>query len=166
MHFVYICFCNSYCCSNINYYTNWLIHMYQSTCKIQVRYPETDKMGIVYHGTYATYYEIGRQEALRQLGSSYRIMEDSGIIMPVVSLWMKYYKPAYYDDILTIESTIHKLPGLRIKFDYRIINDLEKVINVARTTLVFLDETTRKPVKAPEWFLDLLRPFFTSNGDR
>lgn len=140
--------------------------MYHSTCKIQVRYPETDKMGIVYHGTYATYYEIGRQESMRQLGSSYRQFEESGVIMPVVSLGMKYYGPAFYDDILTIESTIRELPGLRMKFDCRILNEKAQVINVSQTTLVCLDEQTRKPIKPPEWFLDLLRPYFTSSGDK
>ena len=76
--------------------------MYTSITKIRVRYAETDMMGYVYYGNYATYFEVARVEAIKKLGFSYRRMEDEGIALPVLEFSIKYYKPAFYDDELRI----------------------------------------------------------------
>ena len=92
--------------------------MLNADINIRVRYAETDKMGYVYYGNYATYYEVGRVEALRKLGMSYKEMEDEGIMLPVLSFNIKYFKPAFYDDLLTIKTSITEMPNTRIKFEY------------------------------------------------
>jgi acyl-CoA thioester hydrolase len=134
--------------------------MYRNKTKLRVRYGETDKMGYVYHGNYAQYFEIGREEAMRNLGSDYAALEKNGILMPVISLWTKFFAPAYYDQVLTVETVINTFPNIRMKFDYNIYNASEVLVASGQTTLVFVDEAKRKPVKPPEWFLDLLRPYF------
>ncbi|MBJ7429066.1 MAG: acyl-CoA thioesterase, partial [Bacteroidia bacterium] len=90
--------------------------MFTSKTTLRVRYAETDKMGVVYHGNYAQYLEVARTEALRQIGLSYKSFEDNGIMMPVLSLQCKFLKSAYYDDELTIITTIKELPKVRIHF--------------------------------------------------
>ena len=130
-----------------------------SKTELRVRYAETDQMSFVYYGNYAQYYEIGRVEALRQLGTSYKLLEDSGIMMPVVSMNINYKKPALYDDILTIKTIIKELPTNKIRFEYEIYNHKEELINTAETILVFVNKTTKRPCKCPQWFLDLFTGF-------
>ena len=129
--------------------------MYVSETKIRVRYSETDKMAYVYYGNYAQYYEIGRAELMRQLGFPYRKLEDQGVFLPIISLNIKYIKPALYDDMLTIKTYLKEKPEAKIKFDYEIYNDQGELINKGDTTLVFVDCKTKKPCKAPEEFLSL-----------
>lgn len=123
---------------------------------IRVRYSETDKMGVVYHGNYAQYLEIARVEWLRSRGISYREMEESGIMLPVVSLQIKYIKSARYDDLLTVELQLLKTPGVKIEFDYRIWDEHHKIIAEANTVLAFIDSTTFKPIRCPEYILEKL----------
>lgn len=134
--------------------------MITSEIKLRVRYSETDKMGYCYYGVYAQYFEVGRTDLLRQFGLTYRQIEENGIMLPVLSLNVKYIKPAYYDDELTIKTTIQKMPSARIEFNYEIYNQQNELLTIADTTLVFIDEKTRKPIKAPAYFLDKIKPFF------
>lgn len=134
--------------------------MFASTTKIRVRYGETDKMGCVYYGNYMLYYEVGRVEALRELGYSYKKMEDEGIMLPVYTLTCKYIKPALYDDELLIKTTIKKLPDTRIEFGYEIYNSKNELLNTAETTLVFINTSTNKPCKAPSYFTDSIKKYF------
>ena len=134
--------------------------MLQSETKIRVRYGETDKMGYVYYGNYAEYYEVARTEFIRKYGITYKELEDRGIMLPVNSLKIKYIKPSFYDDVLKIQTTINELPGVRIHFDYKVFNQNDELVNVGETTLVFVDMKTGKPVKAPEFFLDNIKQFF------
>jgi acyl-CoA thioester hydrolase len=117
-------------------------------------------MGYVYYGNYAQYFEVARVEALRNLGFSYRKIEDEGIILPVLSYSVKYLKPAYYDDQLVIKVIIKEIPMARIRFDYEVYNEKDELINIADTTLVFLDRETKKPCPAPLDFVDALKKFF------
>ncbi len=130
-----------------------------SKTELRVRYAETDQMSYVYYGNYAQYYEIGRVEALRQLGTSYKLLEDSGIMMPVVSMNINYKKPALYDDILTIKTIIKELPTNKIRFEYEIYNHKEELINTAETVLVFVNKLNKRPCRCPQWFLDLFIGF-------
>jgi acyl-CoA thioester hydrolase len=134
--------------------------MYISETTIRVRYAETDKMGYVYYGNYTHYYEVGRVEALRQLGTSYKEMEDNGIMLPVYTCEIKYLKPALYDDLLVIKTTIKKLPAARITFDYEIYNQKNELLNTATTTLVFINMTSNKPCSAPDSFIEKIKKFF------
>lgn len=123
---------------------------------IKVRYAETDKMGIVYYGNYAQYFEIGRTEWLRNMGFSYRLMEESGIHLPVINLNIDYKIPALYDDKLTIVTTLKKIPTYRIEFDYEIYNQNDQLLVTGETTLVFIKTETNKLMKAPDFLLEKL----------
>jgi acyl-CoA thioester hydrolase len=126
-----------------------------NTTQIRVRYGETDQMGYCYYGNYAQYFEVGRVEALRSLGMSYKALEEQGVMLPVSEFSVKYLSPAYYDDLLTVKTTITEIKGARIYFTYELINEKGTIISKAETTLVFVDKTTMRPCHAPENFTTL-----------
>lgn len=134
--------------------------MYVHETKIRVRYSETDQMGYVYNGNYAQYYEVGRVEMLRSLGMTYHSMESSGVMMPLLELNSKFIKPAFYDQELTIKTTVKELPGVRIFFQYDIFNEAQELINIGLTTLVFFDMEKKKPCHPPENFMAKIAPYF------
>ena len=134
--------------------------MYTSETHVRVRYGETDQMGYVYYGNYAQYFEVARVEALRSMGITYKKMEDDGLMLPVVDYSIKYFKPAFYDDLLTIKTTIPTLPTARIYFDYETYNEAGTLLNKASTTLVFINSKNGKPCAAPEVLLGKMRLFF------
>ncbi|GAA0891307.1 thioesterase family protein [Fulvivirga kasyanovii] len=134
--------------------------MFEQTTQVRVRYAETDQMGYVYYGNYATYFEVARVESLRSLGLSYKELEDQGVMMPVLENKSKYLAPAKYDELLTIKTTIKKKPAVRIQFDYEIYNESDKLIHIGETVLVFVDMKTGKPCLQPEVMAKLLNPFF------
>lgn len=122
----------------------------------RVRYGETDQMGVVYHGNYAQYCEIGRVEWLRSLGISYKSMEENGIMLPVVSLRLNYKKSAVYDDLITVETKLKKTPSVKIEFDYVIYNEKQEVLVEANTVLAFINMKTNKPMRCPDYILEKL----------
>lgn len=124
--------------------------MITSQTKIRVRYAETDKMGYVYYGDYAQYFEVGRVETLRELGWSYRTIEESGIMLPVMEITVKYIKPAYYDDLLTVKTYIKEIPVARIRFYHEIYNEESIKLTTAEVTLVFINMKTGRPCGAPK----------------
>ncbi|MFS4481500.1 acyl-CoA thioesterase [Hyunsoonleella sp. 2307UL5-6] len=124
--------------------------------QIRVRYGETDQMGVVYHGNYALYLEMGRIEWLRKLGVSYKKMEADGIMLPVVSLHVNYKKPAGYDDLINVKTQLKNKPTAKIEFEYEITNENGEVLTTASTTLVFVDMKTNRPTRAPEYILDAI----------
>tara|TARA_R110000868_G_scaffold200116_1_gene447310 strand:- start:650 stop:1051 length:402 start_codon:yes stop_codon:yes gene_type:complete len=122
----------------------------------RVRYGETDQMGVVYHGNYAQYLEIGRVEWLRAKGISYKKLEESGVILPVISLQINFKKSAVYDDLITVETILKKTPSVRIEFDYKIFNENNELLIEANTVLAFLDKKKNRPIKCPEDLLERL----------
>jgi acyl-CoA thioester hydrolase len=130
--------------------------IYSDEIQIRVRYGETDQMGIVYHGNYALYLEMGRIEWLRKLGISYRTMEENGIMLPVVSLNINFKKSARYDDVINVKTQLKNIPTAKIEFEYEITNDTGQILTTASTTLVFIDMNTNRPVKAPQYILDAI----------
>jgi acyl-CoA thioester hydrolase len=134
--------------------------MLSVTTTIRVRYAETDQMGYVYYGNYAQYFEVGRVEALRSLGYTYRFMEESGVMMPVSKMDIKYLKPARYDDLLTIKTIIRELPSARMTFEYEITNELGDLLVVGHTTLVFVSMQTQRITRCPDFLLTALKPSF------
>jgi acyl-CoA thioester hydrolase len=134
--------------------------MFISETKIRVRYAETDRMGFVYYGHYAAYFEVARVEALRSLGFSYREMEDDGILLPVLDFKIRYRKPAKYDDVLTIRTSIPELPSFRISFNYVTMNEEDLLLNEAETTLVFVKQESMKPMPAPEGLINRLLQYY------
>lgn len=130
--------------------------MKKNSTKIRVRYAETDQMGVVYHGNYAQFFEIGRTEWLRNLGVTYKKMEDSGIMLPVINLQCNFMKSALYDDLLTIHTVIKKRPTVKIEFDYEIKNQNNELICTGNSVLAFINMKTMKPTRCPAYLLALL----------
>lgn len=128
--------------------------MIKTETTLRVRYGETDQMGFVYYGVYAQYYEVGRVEAMRSLGFSYREMEESGVLMPVINLTINYKKPAKYDDEVRIVTSVTEMPGVRITFHYECFNQHNELLNTGSVTLVFIDKEKNKPMQPPAWFMD------------
>ena len=125
--------------------------------EIRVRYGETDQMGVVYHGNYAQYFEIGRVEWLRKFGVSYKEMEESGIMLPVISLSVKFKKSACYDDVIKVKTQLVKIPSATIEFDYEILNDKNEILATGNTSLVFIDIHRNRPTRCPQYILDKLQ---------
>ena len=125
--------------------------------EIKVRYGETDQMGVVYHGNYAHYLEIGRLEWLDAIGVSYKQMEANGIMLPVASMDLKYSKPAFYDDILTIKTTLLKRPTASIEFAYEIHNSSGELLTTAHAKLAFVNMKSNFPTRCPQYILDELQ---------
>ncbi|RZK09545.1 MAG: acyl-CoA thioesterase, partial [Flavobacterium sp.] len=123
---------------------------------VRVRYAETDQMGVVYHGNYAQYFEMGRVEWLRNMGLSYKWMEQNGIMLPVVSLSMNYKKPARYDDLLRVKTIYKNQTSVKIEFDYEIYNESDELLTIGNSILVFVDMKTGRPTLPPEYINEKL----------
>ena len=135
--------------------------MFTSTTQIRVRYGETDQMGYLYYGNYALYYEVGRAESIRQLGFTYRQLEEMGIMMPVVELNVHYFRPALYDDLVTVKTIMKELPdGPKVQFHSELYNEGGVLLNRGVTTLVFYDPKEKKKTNMPEELHVRLAPFF------
>ncbi|MEZ0005757.1 acyl-CoA thioester hydrolase [Flavobacterium sp. 28YEA47A] len=124
--------------------------------KVRVRYAETDQMGVVYHGNYAQYFEMGRVEWLRNLGVSYKWMEENGIMLPVVSLSMNYKKPARYDDLIRVKTIFKSQTSVKIEFDYEIYNEKDELLTIGNSVLVFVDMKTGRPTLPPDYIVEKL----------
>jgi acyl-CoA thioester hydrolase len=125
----------------------------KSSTTTRVRYSETDQMGVVYHGNYAQFFEMGRTEWLRSLGITYKSMETSGIMLPVISIKFNFIKSALYDDILTISTFLKKEPMVKIEFDYEIKNQENELICTGSSVLAFINMKTKKPSRCPDYLL-------------
>lgn len=123
---------------------------------IRVRYNETDQMGIVHHSNYIFYYEVARTELMRDLGTSYREMEERGALLVVRDVSMRFIAPAYYDEILNVRVSIREEPTVKVTFDFEIFNQKGEPIHTASVMLACVDKETRRPIRCPKWFSDLL----------
>jgi acyl-CoA thioester hydrolase len=124
---------------------------------LRVRYSETDQMGFCYYGNYATYFEVGRVEAMRSIGMSYKAIEEGGKMLPVISYSVDFLSPAHYDDLLTIKTTITKLEGAKLYFSYEIYNESQIKLCKAETMLVFVNSASKKPTQAPKELIEILK---------
>ncbi len=134
--------------------------MFVKRTSLRVRYAETDQMGVVYYGNYAQYFEVGRVEALRALGMSYREMEEGGVMLPVHKLELQYLKPALYDDLLTIETRITEMPSTRIRFHHEVFNESNDLLTKGLVELVFVNRSNRRPCRVPASFLEKIGSYF------
>lgn len=140
--------------------------MYTHKFQKRVRYGETDQMGYLYYGRYADLYEIGRVEMLRSLGITYREMEkEMGIMLPVKSLQMRFVRPANYDELLTIKTTLRELPDSDITFHVEVFNEKNKLVNGGSVRLVFVEMETNKTILAPDFLIEKLKPYFKEIGN-
>jgi len=117
--------------------------------KIKVRYVESDQMGIVHHSNYPIFFEEARVYWLEKFDLAYHQLEKDGLMLPIYDLQLKYHAPAYFGDNLNVEVSLSDLSSVKIKFDYRIYNQNEKLITTGSTILVFMDATSRKPIRCP-----------------
>ncbi|WP_250432659.1 acyl-CoA thioesterase [Hanstruepera flava] len=124
---------------------------------IRVRYGETDQMGVVHHGNYALYMEMGRTEWLRKKGISYKQMEDDGVMLPVISMSLKFKKSAHYDEVIKVKTSLTKLPSVKIEFDYEIYNESDELLVAANTVLAFIDMKSKRPIKCPDYIFEKLK---------
>lgn len=136
-----------------------MICSYQHSCSVRVRYGETDQMGYCYYGNYASYFEVGRVEALRALGLSYKTLEEDGVMLPVSHFEVDYHKPAFYDDHLTVITRIVELKGPRVFFEYSILNEEQALICSGKTTLVFVAKNGMRPIAPPSTFVTLIEQY-------
>jgi len=130
--------------------------MHEHEISLRVRYGETDQMGVVYHGNYPQFLELGRVEWLRNLGISYKNMEENGCFLPVISLQIDYKKPAVYDQVITVVTRLKKIPTVRIEFEYEIRSETGEILVTAQTDLAFMDSKTRRPIRCPSYLLEKL----------
>lgn len=128
--------------------------------KLRVYYQDTDKMGVVYYGNYARYYEIGRTEMIRELGFTYKQLEEMNIMLPARSLQINYLKSAYYDDLLTIRTIVDTIPKVKFPIRTEIYNEIGDLINSGEVILAFFNSKTNKPVGAPKFFTDEMERLF------
>ena len=129
--------------------------MLESEVKIRVRYKETDNMGVVHHSNYVNYYEVARTEMMRERGLTYKEMEARGVMLPVHDIRITYLAPAYYDDLLTVRIRLAERPGVKLRFLHEVYNEAGELINTGEVVPVIVHADTRRPMRAPQWFLDL-----------
>lgn len=131
--------------------------MKEHQIEVRVRYSETDQMGVVYHGNYIPYFEIGRVEWLRNKGVSYKTMEENGIALPIVSMTLNYKKPARYDELLTVKTKFRSQTSVKIEFDCEIWNEQKELLTTAHFILVFVDVKSGRPIAPPTYINELLK---------
>ena len=158
-NFNLLIFQNKYCKSlyyNLRIFL-LLFNMREYQFQVRVRYAETDQMGVVYHGNYAQYFEMGRVEWLRNMGVSYKWMEENGVMLPVVTLTMNYKKPARYDDLLTVKTIFKSQTSVKIEFDYEIYNEANELLTTGYSMLVFVDMKSGRPMLPPSYVSEKIK---------
>ncbi len=139
-----------------------LIHKTQ----LRVRYADTDQMRYVYNGKYIEYFEVGRTEMIREQNLTYKTIEENGYLMPVNSVFIKYKNPAYYDELLEVETRVEKLPELKVHLDHTIRSiERDVIICEGYVDLVFINSNTKKICRPPVFFMNVLKPFFDQNSE-
>ena len=136
--------------------------MFEETIQLRVRYHDCDPLGIVYHGHYAKFFEIGRTEAMRKHGFSYKQLEELGFAMPVVEMNIKYFRPARYDELMDIKTIIREWPEKKIIFSSEIYNQQGQLLTSSETTFVYVKKDSLRRCHIPEIVLEHLKPFFTA----
>ena len=122
-----------------------------------MEYHHTDQMGIVHHSNYIKFFEVARTEWLRAMGLTYAEMERRGVMMPIVDVAIKYRQPAYYDELISVTASVDELPMARMNFKYEIRGEDGREIATGSTTLGFIDSQTRRPQRAPQWLLEVIK---------
>lgn len=134
--------------------------MVEREFKIRVRYKDTDAMGVVHHSNYVNFYESARTELLREFGTTYKTLEETGVMMPVKTVSMEFFTPARYDDLLTVKVMLREVPAAKMVFDNEIYNEAGDLVNKGTVVLAFMNAATRRAMRSPEWFLKLFAPYF------
>ncbi len=131
--------------------------MVHSTHRFRIRYAETDKMGFVYYGNYAQFFEVGRVELFRFIGVSYKKLEDNGLLMPVLELKVNYLRSIGYDEEILLETRLEKIEGLKVYFSYKIFDSEGTLCTTGSTLLIFINKDTHRPVPVPDLILEKIK---------
>jgi len=138
--------------------------MLKHITQIRVRYADTDKMQFVYNGKYLEYFEVGRTELLRNIGLPYSQIENAGFLLPLIEANLKYKKPAVYDDLLDIESTVSTLYSAKVHIEYKIKHhETGDLICEGFTSHMFIYSESKKPTRPPKIYLEKLAKYFPNN---
>lgn len=140
--------------------------MIYALTEIESRYQETDQMAVIYHGNYATWFEVARTDYIRKLGLDYAEMEKAGIVSPVVSLQIDYKKSIKYPEKVTVKTWVSKFSKIRTRYQYEVYNEAGELATVGYTDNVLVDQTTQKPVRLdktfPNWY-DIYQDVYERN---
>jgi acyl-CoA thioester hydrolase len=129
--------------------------------ELRVRYADTDQMRFAYNGKYFEYFEVGRTEMMREVGLPYEVIEKSGFFMPVIETKIHFFSPAFYDELLQIETRVEKLPTSKVHIDHIIkAKERDFVICEGYVELAFLDAKTNRPTRAPKIFIDAVKKYY------
>ncbi len=135
--------------------------MFTSETQIRIHYALTDQMGVVYYGNYAQFYEIGRTESIRTLGFTYKEIEAMGIMLAVTDMHIRFLRPAKYDDIITVKTSLRELPlHHKIVFHGEIYNQQNDLLNTGEVTLYFIESKTMKRMDMPGVLKEKLKNYF------
>ena len=125
--------------------------------KIRVRYADTDQMKFVYYSKYLEYFEQGRADLLRQVGLPYSEVEKMGYFLPVTEAFVKYRRPARYDELLEVKTIVREIPTARIRIEYQVVRaEVSEVVAEGHTIHSFMNAETGKPIRAPQLFVDAI----------
>jgi acyl-CoA thioester hydrolase len=129
--------------------------------KLRVRYADTDQMHYAYNGKYFEYFEVGRTEMMREQGLTYKKIEENGYQMPVYETFIQFKNPAYYDELLEVETRVEKFPQAKVHIDHT-IRSLDRGIVIAEgyIELAFIRSDTKRITRAPEFFTNAIKIFF------
>ena len=138
--------------------------MIESRTQVVVRYAETDMMGVVYHGNYLPWFEVGRTTLLKEMGLAYRQLEADGYRLPVLEVSAKYFRPAVYDDTITIVTILREKLLLRIRLEYEVRRG-DELLATGWTVHAFIDRDG-KPVRPPAAAVAVFSTAFNPGGAR
>ncbi|HVO74187.1 MAG TPA: thioesterase family protein [Ignavibacteriaceae bacterium] len=135
--------------------------MLKDYTEIRVRYSDTDQMNFVYNGKYLEYFEVGRTEMLRNIGFPYSLIEEKGFQLPVIEAFIKFINPAFYDEILIVESEMKEFPSFKLHIDYKVFKKTgNQLAAEGYTKHVFINTGTKKVVRPPEFFFEKIKSFY------
>ncbi len=139
--------------------------MLKHKTEVRVRYADTDQMQYVYNGKYFEYFEVGRSEMMRDLNLTYKVIEEHGYFMPVTEAFMKFKNPAFYDELLEVETTVEKLPELKVHLNH-VIRSIERNVIIVEgyIELVFLKAENKKLTRPPDFFINSIKEYFVKEN--
>jgi len=130
--------------------------------KLRPSFGDVDQMGYVYHANYITYCHQARTKLLRNLGINESEFERYHVLLPVISFEINYKKPAHFDELISIKTTIKELPKIRFNFEFEIKNEQNTILSKAKSTVVFVNSQSRLPINVPDFIKNTLETNFNS----
>lgn len=128
---------------------------------VRVRYADTDQMKYAYNGKYFEYFEVGRTEMMREVGLPYKVIEENGYFMPVIETKITFHNPAFYDELLEVETRVEQIPTSKVHIDHVVkAKERDVVVATGYVELAFLNAQTYRPTRAPKFFIDAVKKYY------